>query len=626
MSKSRFFALFLLPLLLQGQILLWPGQALAPAPSQPVSTEQTLEQTRLPWRDLSDLAVRVKGVPLEAADPVVPSAPPARQVGDSSTFWVADEANDRYYTVQATLVVVTPHAYMYVAEGVRVDQAKLADAARYFEDQIYTGDRRYFGTEQEVGLDGDPHVTILHARIPGLGGYFTSVDDYPRSVQSYSNERKAIYINVDAAPPGSSSYYGILAHEFEHMIQWNTNRGEQTWVKEGSAEVATEAANLGSSGSMQAFESKPDTQLDAWTDTKGDVAPHYGAAYLFISYFLEHYGGYQAAADLLSGDTRGPETFDSFLSRHGYGLTFEDVFRDWVVANYLGQTNVSDPRYRYGKLRVQVPDTDTITSSTDWRDRTVHQFAADYLALSGNWSRAKIQFEGDQETRVIPVAAHSGRSFWWSNRGDLVDTKLTHVFDLRGLSRANLNFWAWYDLEEGYDYGYVMVSRDGGLTWSTLATPDTTSTDPNGNNLGNGFTGQSGGWREESVDLTPYTGDVVVLRFEQVTDDAYNAPGFAVDDISIPELGYSNDAEGSDGGWFPEGFVRTDGRLPEPFSLQLIRMGGEGISVERVPLSSSESADVEIQNPGGKAVLVVSALSRYTTEPAHYRYRVETSP
>jgi hypothetical protein len=99
-----------------------------------------------------------------------------------------------------------------------------------------------------------------------------------------------------------------------------------------------------------------------------------------------------------------------------------------------------------------------------------------------------------------------------------------------------------------------------------------------------------------------------------------------VDDISIPELGYSNDAEGSDGGWFPEGFVRTDGRLPEPFSLQLIRMGGEGISVERVPLSSSESADVEIQNPGGKAVLVVSALSRYTTEPAHYRYRVETSP
>lgn len=634
MLKTRFFSLFLLPLLLQGQMLLWPDQALAPAASPPVSTEQALEQTLLPWRDLRDLAVRVKGLPQEAVDPIAPPAPPLRQVGDSSAFWVADEANDRYYSVKATLAVVTPHAYMYLAEGTRVDQPRLEAAARFFEDQIYAGDRRYFGTEPETGLDGDPHVTILHASIPGLGGYFTSVDDYPRTVQPYSNERKVIYINVDAAPPGSSSYYGTLAHEFEHMIHWNTNRVEQTWVKEGAAEVATEAANLGSSGAMQSFVARPDTQLNAWTDTKGDVAPHYGAAYLFISYFLEHYGGYQVASDLLSGDTRGPETFDRFLARHGYQLSFEDVFRDWVVANYLDEANGSDPRYRYAKLKMQLPDTDRVTTSTGWRDRTLHQFAANYLSLSGGWSSARIHFQGDQGTRVISAGAHSGRAFWWSNRGDLVDTKLTHVFDLRGLGKATLDFWAWYDLEEGYDYGYVMISRDGGLTWSTLATPDTTTADPNGNSLGNGFTGKSdgsgsGGWRQESIDLTPYAGDVVVIRFEQVTDDAYNAPGIALDDISIPELGYANDVEDTDGGWFPEGFVRTDGRLPEPFSLQLIEMGADGISVEQLPVSSSQSADVEIQNTDGRldrAVLVVAPLSRYTTEPAHYRYRVETSP
>jgi len=627
MLKTRLLSLLLLAAL-EGQLLLgWVAPTAAAAP--PVATEQALEQTPLPWRDLRELAVRVKGLSLEQVDPPAPPAAPERRVGDTSSFWVADEANDRYYQVRATLMVVTAHAYMYVADGVRVDQGKLEEAARFFEDRIYPTDRRYFGNERETGLDGDPHVTILHARIPGLGGYFTSVDDYPRSVQIYSNERKAIYINIEAAPPGSASYYGILAHELEHMIQWNTNRMEQTWVKEGAAEVATEAANLGGSSSMQSFLSRPDTQLNAWIDSKGDVAPHYGAAYMFISYFLEHYGGYEAAAELLSGDTRGPETFDRFLARRGYNLTFEDVFKDWVVANYLDGAGATDPRYRYAKLNVQVPDTDRVTTSADWRDRTVHQFAADYIALSGRWSQARIQFEGDRETRVIPAPAHSGNAFWWSNRGDLVDSWMTHVFDLRAVSRATLGFWTWYDLEEGYDYGYVMISRDGGLTWTTLATPDTTTDDPNGNNLGSGFTGRSGGWRWESVDLTPYAGDVVVIRFEHVTDDAYNAPGFAVDDITIPEVGYSADAEDSDGGWSGNGFVRTDGRLTEPFSLQLIRMGRDGVAVEPVPVSSTGSAEIEVRNPDGrldKAVLVVSALSRYTTEPAHYRYRVEMSP
>ncbi|MHB1162620.1 MAG: hypothetical protein ACYC3V_20140, partial [Chloroflexota bacterium] len=473
--KPTLLSILLVPLLLQGQLLPWPGQPSAPVASPPVAAEQALQQTALPWRSLRDLAVRVGGIAPEVVDPVAPSAPPERAVGDGSDFWVADEANDRYYSVRATLRAVTPHAYLYVADGTRVDQSRLEEAGRIFEERIYAANRRYFGSERPAGLDGDPRVTILHARIPGLGGYFTSVDDYPRGVQSYSNERKVIYINLDAAPPGSSSYYGILAHEFEHMIHWSTNRREQTWVKEGAAEVATEAAGLGSSGSAQAFEAKPDTQLNAWSDMKGDVAPHYGAAYLFLSYFLEHNGGYQAADDLLWGNTRGAETFDRFLASRGQRSSFEEVFEDWVVANYLDERGAQDPRHRYGKLKVQVPASDRITTSTDWRDRTVHHFAADYLELSDRWSSARIRFQGDQSTRVIAADGRSGRSFWWSNRGDMVDTRLTRIFDLRGVPGATLDFWAWYDLEDGYDYGYAMVSQDGGLTWSTLATQDTTT-------------------------------------------------------------------------------------------------------------------------------------------------------
>lgn len=628
------FALLLPLLLLVQQLFLWSDGSVPQVATQPASTEEAIQDAQLPWRDLQDLVIRVKGVPPDTAYEPTTAFTGTRQVGEQATFWVADETNDTYVKVNTTLKVVTPHCYMYLADNAKVNQATLEEAAKVFEDKVYAGDRRYFGEEPAVGLDGDPHVSIVSAEIPGLGGYFTSIDEYSRSVHPYSNERKAIYINVVAAPPGSTGYYGILAHEFEHMIQWNTTRVEESWVKEGSAEVATEAANLGdNSGAVRSFEGKPDTQLDAWADSKGDVMPHYGAAYLFISYFLQHFGGYPAAADLLTGDTKGPDSFDRFLSSHGYKQTFDDVFQDWAVANYLDEAGTKDPRYLYDKAKVQVPATDRVTGPVGWQDRTADQFAVDYLELSGRWSSARLHFQGDQTTRVIAPNAYSGSHFWWSNRGDLVDTRLTHIFDLRKLSKATLNFWAWYDLEDGYDYAYVMVSRDGGLTWTTLKAADTTAANPNGNNLGNGFTGKSGGgndaqWRQESVDLSPYTGDVVLVRFEQVTDDAYNAPGFAVDDISLPELSYSTDAESDDGGWLPMGFVRTDGQLSQRFSLQLIKFGDQ-ITVEKLQLPSSESLDVDIPNPDGKlrkAVLVVSALTRHTTEPARYRYSAETTP
>ena len=623
--------LVLVPLVL-GQILLWPLSDQATAGPPVLPAEEAVSHAPLPWRDLDELAIRVKGLPPEAMVPSTVAPAEGRKVGDRSNFWVAEESTDSYYSVAATLRVVTPHTYIYVADGVTVDPGKLQEGAKVFEERIYQQNREYFGQEQAVGLDGDPHVSIIHAVIPGLGGYFTSVDSYPRSVHPYSNERKALYVNVDAAPPGSAGYYSVLAHEFEHMIHWNTNRSEETWIKEGAAEVATDAAKLGTSGAMRGFESKPDTQLNSWAEERGDVVPHYGAGYLFISYFLQRFGGYHEAMDLLTGTTRGPETFDSFLFRHGYGLTFEQVFKDWVIANYLDEAKAGDPRYSYQNIDIGVPATDRVTSSIGWRDRTVQQFGSDYIELDGRWSNARIQFQGDRTTGVIPVRAHRGRDLWWSNRGDMADTTLTHVFDLRSVSTATLNFWTWYRLEEGYDYAYVMVSRDGGRTWSTLPATGTTSDDPNGNNLGVGFTGRSGGgktaqWTEEQVDLSAYAGDVVLVRFEQITDDATNAPGFAVDDISIPELGYASDVE-DDGGWFSAGFIRTDGVLSQRFALQLIRSGVE-TTVEQVTVEPDQTAEVVLDNSDGRlqnAVLVVSGLTRHTTEPAHYRYSVQLTP
>jgi bacillopeptidase F (M6 metalloprotease family) len=72
------------------------------------------------------------------------------------------------------------------------------------------------------------------------------------------------------------------------------------------------------------------------------------------------------------------------------------------------------------------------------------------------------------------------------------------------------------------------------------------------------------GYIQESVDLSQYAGQQVTLRFEYITDAAVNGEGVLLDDVSIPEIGYTTDFENGDGGWDAQGFVRCKIRLPRP--------------------------------------------------------------
>src|SRR5690606_31536237 len=97
--------------------------------------------------------------------------------------------------------------------------------------------------------------------------------------------------------------------------------------------------------------------------------------------------------------------------------------------------------------------------------------------------------------------------------------RLTAVFDLTAVDSATLQYDLFYDIEHGYDFAYVTVSTDEGQSWHSLAgqqmrqknSPD----DPANAALADRFyTGQSGQWLPESVDLTPFAGQQIWLRFE----------------------------------------------------------------------------------------------------------------
>ncbi len=606
---------------------LTPTPALTPtlASTPTPTTLPTTPPTPIPTLEPTELeALLVEPPPRPFAYTVVNPATPRRVPNAVRSFWVINGATRARREVTARLRVQTEHVAMWVEEGAWHDVQLLEQAASLLETQIYPATRAAFGAEWTPGVDNDPHIHILHAADLGEGviGYTSTADEFPRALYPFSNEAEMITVHMDHVEIGSPAYYALLTRELQHLIQWYHDRNEERWIKEGLGELAIRLNGFDPGRLEKEYLAHPNTSLVNWGEEES--AAQIGATYLFAIYFHEQFGD-EGTRALVAQPLNGTAGFDATLADLGADGPFEDLFADWLAANYLDGTPGSDARYSYATLDLEPPEPiATYERYPVTLDRSVGQFGADYILLRGG-SDLRVQFTGETATPLLDLPPHSGRTFWWSNRADESLTTLTRPFDLSGLDQATLTYWAWYDVEEDYDYVTVEVSADGGAQWQMLPTPSGTDANPHGNNPGWGHTGQSDGWMQETVDLSAHAGSEVLVRFAYLTDEAVAGAGFALDDVAIPEIGYADDVEGGDGGWEAAGFVRTNDLVPQRFLVLLIGLG-DTVTVERLEVRESGTTEwtVELDSEGWReAVLVVSGLAPLTTYPAPYRLTIE---
>jgi immune inhibitor A len=600
-----------------------------------------LQKTIVPDNDAVDLAKRLRGV---TEVPPYPDKPLKEyKVGDTEKFWVSNQDSEKDIQIEAKLLYITPHVYMWW--DVSADQPKLAAvkaSADKFERDIYPTVRKYFGSEESPGVDGDVRLYILNATGMGfsVAGYYSSSSGEPRIVNPRSNQAQIFLMNAEniGQSVGSDYYDSVLAHEFQHMVHDAVDPNEETWLNEGLSELASLIAGYGTSGFARSFLTAPSLQLNTWGD--GDNAPHYGAAFLFTAYFLQRTSR-EAVTDLVSEKENGLTGVDLTLKKlnikdaqTGQPVTAIDLFADWTVTNLLNDQKVGDGRYAYTLFKDRVPPATTPTSTPSVGKRTVrvNQFGTRYTPFTKE-GEYTFKFEGATTTKVVGAEAHSGKKAFWSNRADKSDMTLTQEFDLTGVQKATFKYWTWYSIERGWDYAYVQVSEDG-KTWKMLTTKDMIDEDPHGNAYGIGYGGVSGNkeddkadpeWIEQSIDLSAFAGKKIQLRFEMITDDAFVAPGMLIDDVSIPEINYSTDFENDDGGWQPNGWIRMDNILPQRFIVQKVTIGNDKTTVERLLSPADGNSGEWTFSVGGgveKVVIVVSGVTDYTTEQAPYQYEL----
>jgi hypothetical protein len=419
-------------------------------------------------------------------------------------------------------------------------------------------------------------------------------------------------------------------------------------MNEGLSEVSAYVNGFGASFAAGSYLFNTDIPLTSWPESES-TSPFYGGGYLFNTYFLERFGE-EGVALLVADPLNGMEGVQSALDALGEDISAADLFADFAVANILNDPSVS-PIYAYQAVSESygaeaLIGTASVTLSYRSQNlpvrsgtQGINPYGVQYIAIEGP-ANVSVNFEGAISASILPTqttdtdgdAATADHRVWWSNRGDESNMTLTHPFDLSDVDSALLEYDLWFLIEDRWDYGYVEVSTDGGLTWTILETPLTTTDNPYGNSFGPGYTGSSAsfpgadadGWISESLDLSAYAGQEILLRFEMVTDDAVNQPGLAIDNIRIEAIRFYDDAEAGDGDWEAEGFVRHDNVVPQDFIVQAIIPGGGGTRVERMALDANNHGSLSFAIPRSEeAILVIIGVARHTSVPGVFSYTIE---
>ena len=516
-----------------------------------------------------------------------------------------------------------------------------------FDTVIYPKDTEVFGEPAPRGAEGLKTWILIHNirdeayYLPDeqsyVAGYFSSYEDTV-------NDKNMMHIDtydwsnrVGSNAENPYMYEGTFAHEFQHLIHFDRDPDEPSWVDEGCADLAGYICGYGHPAGHIAYYMAyhPITSLTYW----GGELENYGASYLFALYLYEQFGGESFIRELVSEEANGIEGIENTLANNGYKISFNNVFDNWTLANYLDSPTTSNGKFGYSSLEIGSDDTYGFTIETALREIWEKLPADGTFEISSSWTGIEPlpytahyhTFNNDRIARVTAdgddyagITAYSGKYQWHSGSGPWHWDEFGRTFEIPA-SGATLGFFTYYEIEEDWDYAYVEVYDYDTGEWHTIEAPGLTlSTLPNiqdnpnvpdelepSTYLENGrwhaFTGESGGWVEVSMDLAQFSGHRIDIYFRTWQDGAFDLQMMYVDDISIKEIDFFDDVESEDSEWFSEGWTRTDGRLDNGFSITTIgtfTLPESSSNANRDILYSVKRMKIDSETQGGSSILL----------------------
>lgn len=254
----------------------------------------------------------------------------------------------------AKLTHISEHAYFYTHSS---DPAKYplpgAGTLRWLGDQfdrVYPRALELWGITDPPHIEGDRRIVILVSSGYNKAGIYASRFSMPQEINPSFDEIGFVDVDFTHGPTLRSAL-NVLLHEFAHLLHHHMDVNRAGWVSEGLAvfqEIMLKSATL-AGGPASYFLRDPRNQLNGWDMTKRASIGDYGKGALFFSYLYERFG-----LDFMRQFARHPlhglDTVDALLADRGAGINADDVFTDWVIANYLLDSRRNNGRFGYPQL------------------------------------------------------------------------------------------------------------------------------------------------------------------------------------------------------------------------------------------------------------------------------------
>ena len=301
----------------------------------------------------------------------VSTASVERNIGDSNSFWINDNIGsivkkEDFKSITAKVRAKGEHCYIWVDDAhwslvptftnAKITQTLANSLADKF-DYIYPIVTNLFGYEKgggsggDGGIDRDKRISILvydiagdytPGNMSGIVGYFWGKDEFDDGVipNMRSNESEIFYIDSGFAKEAIELVYSTLAHEFQHMINFN-QKGEATevpaWYNEMLSMLCEDVmvTHLNTPLSSSPAGTRPKEFSQYYTTsgiTEWNGATSYGTAFTFGAFLTRNYGGIELIAEMSRNRSVGIESINDALASCGYSTTFDNVFWEFSKA------------------------------------------------------------------------------------------------------------------------------------------------------------------------------------------------------------------------------------------------------------------------------------------------------
>ncbi|MHA2366538.1 MAG: hypothetical protein ACXAC7_21460, partial [Candidatus Hodarchaeales archaeon] len=301
-------------------------------------------------------------------------------VGDSDQFWVLhltkagnnrdddgdgidyndNDWDEAIYEITGVVVNKTAHAYIIVEQSLASSYQNngiAGELALEFEEKIYNKMVPELGEPTDNDLNSRIVILIFEFK-ENYGSVYTtgffwplhqfSPSNDPKDIEYYSEYKELIHINHRAIQQEIDLLAPTLAHEFFHLIHFAADENENLWLEEGFAVFSEHYTNyqlgyidyLYNEGDPGFFQ-KSDISLTYWESTFS----HYGASFLFVLYLSKVFG-IEFIHELIQSTDFGIPSIRSLIHQNQTNLlSFEDIYRDWTVTNYINNPNQSPYYY-----------------------------------------------------------------------------------------------------------------------------------------------------------------------------------------------------------------------------------------------------------------------------------------